>query len=293
MFDRFVNTPAKRRSRWKTFAIAGSIAVHVGIVVGLVGMAMWQLDKLAPDYTTSAFATASGAPAGDLGGAPPPPIKKQSADKHDKKVVKETVQPVRTFEVKIDYDENAANNDDQSDDKGHANGVLNGTGTDPLGLGTGTHGTGGRFDGFDDIDIDEPDAKEYQCDDGIDNDADGNADCADSDCDSAAACQQAAIVPQDYIEGLLISGNTQIHPPESVRVKMIHVGERKLTATVKMCLGTTGRVNSLSVLDSTDYAEYDAKLLREMRAWRYKPYTVNGQAVPVCTAITFIYKMVD
>ena len=23
--------------------------------------------------------------------------------------------------------------------------------------------------------------------------------------------------------------------------------------------------------------------------WRYKPYLVNGKAVPVCTAVTFIY----
>jgi hypothetical protein len=26
-----------------------------------------------------------------------------------------------------------------------------------------------------------------------------------------------------------------------------------------------------------------------MRNWRYKPYLVNGKAVPVCTAVTFIY----
>ena len=23
--------------------------------------------------------------------------------------------------------------------------------------------------------------------------------------------------------------------------------------------------------------------------WRYRPYNVNGKAVPVCTAVTFIY----
>jgi hypothetical protein len=35
--------------------------------------------------------------------------------------------------------------------------------------------------------------------------------------------------------------------------------------------------------------DYDAKIMREMRRWAYRPYTVNGKAVPVCTAATFIY----
>jgi hypothetical protein len=26
-----------------------------------------------------------------------------------------------------------------------------------------------------------------------------------------------------------------------------------------------------------------------MNAWKYRPFMVNGKAVPVCTAVTFIY----
>jgi TonB family protein len=292
MFDRFTEKPA-RRSKWWTLAIAGSVAGHLGLAFALIFTTLWHLEKLTPEATRSAFAARSGPSAGDMGGAPPPPIKKQSVKKPEKKVVKDMVQPPRTIEVDIDYDANAVDVDDGASEDGHSNGVLHGTGTDPNGFGSGTHGTGGHFDGFDDIDVSEPDAVEYQCDDGVDNDDDGDADCSDSDCDSAAACQETQVVPQDFIEGLRISGTTQIHPPESVRVKMIHLDVHKLTASVKMCLSTTGGVNSLSVLDSTDHPEYDRKLLREMRGWKYRPYTVNGKPVPVCTSVLFVYKLVD
>ena len=44
------------------------------------------------------------------------------------------------------------------------------------------------------------------------------------------------------------------------------------------------------MLKSTGFPAYDNKILSKMRGeWRYKPYMVNGKAVPVCTAVTFIY----
>jgi len=44
------------------------------------------------------------------------------------------------------------------------------------------------------------------------------------------------------------------------------------------------------MLKSTGFPAYDSKIQTKIRGeWRYKPYNVNGKAVPVCTAVTFIY----
>lgn len=45
----------------------------------------------------------------------------------------------------------------------------------------------------------------------------------------------------------------------------------------------------LKLLKSCDFPDYDAKLIRELHHWAYRPYQVNGQDVPVCTSVTFIY----
>jgi hypothetical protein len=42
-------------------------------------------------------------------------------------------------------------------------------------------------------------------------------------------------------------------------------------------------------LKGTGFANYDTIIETGMARWRYKPYQVNGKAVPVCTAVTFIY----
>ena len=68
------------------------------------------------------------------------------------------------------------------------------------------------------------------------------------------------------------------------------VGKDKLVGAFKLCLATTGSVSSVTMLKSSGFPDYDAKILREMRTvWRYQPYTVDAKAVPVCTAVTFIY----
>jgi hypothetical protein len=43
-------------------------------------------------------------------------------------------------------------------------------------------------------------------------------------------------------------------------------------------------------IQSTGVSRYDALLIAHMRIWRYSPYQVNDEPVPVCTYVTFIYK---
>jgi hypothetical protein len=36
-------------------------------------------------------------------------------------------------------------------------------------------------------------------------------------------------------------------------------------------------------------AAYDRKIERELYGWKYRLFTVDGEPVPVCTAVTFVY----
>ncbi|MBL4632286.1 MAG: AgmX/PglI C-terminal domain-containing protein [Kofleriaceae bacterium] len=96
------------------------------------------------------------------------------------------------------------------------------------------------------------------------------------------------IVPQQAIESKRISGDKQIHPPTDVITKIAHSQKRAITV-VKMCLDKSGNVNTLSMLKSSGYPSYDTKIKSEMRRWKYRPFLVNGNTVPVCTSVTFIY----
>jgi protein TonB len=97
------------------------------------------------------------------------------------------------------------------------------------------------------------------------------------------------IVPQRALEASRISGSTQIQPPNDVNVKIRRTGKAAV-GVFKMCLSDGGSVKSVRKLKGTGYPKYDAKLSREMRLWKYRPFMVNGRAVPVCTSVTFIYK---
>ncbi len=97
------------------------------------------------------------------------------------------------------------------------------------------------------------------------------------------------VVPQVALEAQRISGEKDIQPPNDVATQMARSGKGTV-GVVKMCLTEGGTVSSLSMLKSTNYPGYDNKIKSKMREWRYRPFQVNGKAVPVCTSVTFIYR---
>ena len=97
------------------------------------------------------------------------------------------------------------------------------------------------------------------------------------------------VVPQVALEAQRISGEKDIQPPNDVATQMARSGKGTV-GVVKMCLTAAGNVDKLSVLKSTNYPAYDNKIKQKMREWRYRPFQVNGKAVPVCTSVTFIYR---
>jgi len=96
-------------------------------------------------------------------------------------------------------------------------------------------------------------------------------------------------VPATQLEGLRISGDKNIVPDDTTKVEISRSDKGKIVTSYKLCLSTDGSVSSVSVLKSSGFPAYDAKIQREMSTWRYRPYVVNGKASPVCTAVTYIY----
>lgn len=101
--------------------------------------------------------------------------------------------------------------------------------------------------------------------------------------------EEPKIVPQVALEAQRVSGEKDIQPPNDVATTISRSG-KGVVGVVKMCLSSGGSVQKLNVLKSTGYPAYDAKIKSKMNEWKYRPFMVNGKAVPVCTSVTFIYR---
>ena len=98
------------------------------------------------------------------------------------------------------------------------------------------------------------------------------------------------IVLEHVLERQRIAGSRRIAPPESVKLAMAQKRRLQLIAGVWMCLNRRGSVATLRVMKSSGYPAYDRRIRRVMHKWRYKPFLVNGSAVPVCTSVIVIYR---
>jgi len=97
-------------------------------------------------------------------------------------------------------------------------------------------------------------------------------------------------VPPTLLEGSRVAGEKMIVPDDNTKTEIQRSGKDKLIGSFKLCLNLSGEVTSVTMLKSTGFPAYDGKIQGKMRGeWKYRPYAVNGKAVPVCTAVTFIY----
>lgn len=93
------------------------------------------------------------------------------------------------------------------------------------------------------------------------------------------------ISPRD-LEPLRLAGSKLVVPDDRDK---IHLNGKRLVGSFKLCLDETGHYESGVLLQSTGVAGYDGKIARTMMEWAYRPYVVDGTALPVCSAVTFIY----
>jgi TonB family protein len=127
-----------------------------------------------------------------------------------------------------------------------------------------------------------------QCDDGNKLDGDGCSSTCRIEVKPKPALQQ--IAPK-VLSGLRMSGETQVHPGNSTQSQMVRDVATRVVGTVKLCISSDGGVSSAKMLVSTKYDAYDAALLAAVHDWHYRPYTINGAAVPACSSVTFVYSI--
>jgi len=125
------------------------------------------------------------------------------------------------------------------------------------------------------------------CDDGNQLDGDG---CSSTCRSEPKKPQPVSLIAPNVLQGLRIAGDTAVHPSTSTQTLMMRDGADKVVGTIKICIATDGSIASASLQRSTRYPDYDAKLVTAARDWRYRPYTLNGAPVPVCSMVTFIYR---
>jgi TonB family protein len=259
MFDDFEKP---RPRRWQTAVIVVSAVVHAAAIGGVAVAAMWKIEKLdVSDNRDITFRVPA-----PQGASAPPPAARLAVQKAQ--VTPPKIKPPVPVQPTIVKDPVT---------------LTTGTTTNATGTTTGPGGNGN-----------DPDADPQNpgtclnppCVPGGDGDPE-----PEPVVKKDPEPEQTPIVPPNVGKGLRISGNEQIHPPEMVRVDMLHQGKSQLSATFQVCVGRDGHVDALRTLKSSGFADYDAKLLSEMRQWRYRPYLVNGKPSPMCTVSVFQYRM--
>jgi hypothetical protein len=84
-------------------------------------------------------------------------------------------------------------------------------------------------------------------------------------------------------------GTKMIVPDDGTKTEIQRSRVSRLIGTFQLCIDEQGKVGNLAMLRSTGAPTYDGEIMREMAHWEYAPYIDEGKAVPVCTAVTFIY----
>jgi hypothetical protein len=130
--------------------------------------------------------------------------------------------------------------------------------------------------------------------DGVEGGVEGGLDDADAPPPPPPPPPPAAppqnVAPQ-VLEALRIAGTKLIEPDDATKKQIAASGRTRVVASFKLCVTSAGDIAAVTLLKSSGFASYDLTLQAGMRDWKYKPYFVNGRAVPVCTAVTFIYSL--
>lgn len=98
------------------------------------------------------------------------------------------------------------------------------------------------------------------------------------------------IVPPTAFEEQRIVGDKYIFPDDDTKAALAESGRTQLVIPIKVCVSSTGGVTIVSVLKASGFPAYDEKLRATIKTWRYRPFLVDGAAVPVCSIVQFVYR---
>ena len=258
MFDSYVSAGARdRRRRWVTGATITSVLVHAAGAVALVLWSFWTIDRLSPKYVPVSFRGDPGLPGPVAGGGTPrsAPSATPVTPTHG------VVQPRKHGPAEVG----------------------------PVAAAPGPGGPGGPgpvvdviSDRFGDCLDCRPDGTEPPPRDPTPVGAPATPPVA-----TTVKAAPKNVAPS-VVAALRVSGQPQIDPPADFYDLMRSAGKQKVVVPAELCLSVDGVPTSVELGTSTGSPEYDRKIDREMRAWRYRPYRVDGQPIPVCTVVTFV-----
>jgi protein TonB len=104
-----------------------------------------------------------------------------------------------------------------------------------------------------------------------------------------AKAAEPEFVPPAAAEAQRISGEKNIIPDENTKTAITRSGNMKVTVVAKICIGANGSPSQVSIQKASGYPSYDTAIKTAMKQWRYKPFTVGGKAVSICSTVTFVY----
>jgi TonB family protein len=263
--------------RW---LVAVSALVHLAVAGGLFVSGVWRLERLeAPRLALRGLGYMMPPPAPSGGPVAREPIK------IERKIIKKKPQELVQLDARKRHDDPPpVKDDDDGGDDGPGHGP--GTSTD----------TGECLENCGDSKAEAPVcgdrlvAGDEQCDDGNTVNGDG----CSSTCrlePKLAPPARPRILTSAVLDGMRISGETQIHPSAATRNMMMRANVMSTFGVIVLCIATDGSVASAKLSRSTSYSEYDESLLLGVRTWRYRPYMVNGAPVPACGTVRFDYRM--
>lgn len=242
----------------RTALVTVSIVGHLAIGIGLFASGVWKLEKLDSDVRAPAIGMMTPV----LGGGGQQDLPKhefKKKEKLEKKVVKDV-----QWEKRVESDKpvpKLSETGDEGDGEGPGTGTGKGPG-DENGAPDGTCVLGPCGEPETKVEVKLPDPP-----------------------------RTPQPIAPTVMAALRTAGETQIHPSRALQNQMLHEGNARVVANLKVCIGTSGAISSVSMIGTSKYPEYDQQLVAAARGWRYRPYMVNGVPTPACSAVNFVYSI--
>lgn len=105
----------------------------------------------------------------------------------------------------------------------------------------------------------------------------------------AAGDEETVIVATKAMEAHRVAGEKLVMPSDRTKIEMQQRGVGRVIGAIKLCIDENGTVTRVKPIRSTGFPAYDAVIVQAVSRWRYSPVIDEGHAVPVCTAVTFVY----
>lgn len=262
--------------RW---LVAVSAFAHLAVAGGLFVSGVWRLERLeAPRLAFRGLGYMMPPPAPSGGSVAREPLK------IERKVIKKKKPDVLVRPDVTRHDDPPPEKDEEDGGDGDGHGPGKSTDTGECVENCGDTQAAAPVCGDRRVEGDE------QCDDGNKINGDG--------CSSTCRLEPKPVPParpriltSAMLDGMRVSGETQIHPSSATRSMMMRASVMSTFAVIAVCVAIDGSVASATLSHSTTYPEYDQSLLSGVRTWHYRPYMMNGAPVPACGTVRFDYRM--